>query len=124
MTTPNAELAYAVLDHIDANPRSWDQNTWWCGTAACFGGHAILLAGGEIQFGKGGNLAVTGLPELAGLDIDDAALKVLGLADGWVNDPDDDPDYDGEWLFSCTNDREDLGRLVAALFGPRPDGAS
>ncbi len=33
--------------------------------------------------------------------------------------PNEGPEYE---LFSATNTREDLGRLVAAIFGPRPDG--
>lgn len=36
-TKPNAELAYAVLDQIDAHPETWDQGDWDCGTTACFG---------------------------------------------------------------------------------------
>ena len=39
-SAPNAELAYRVLDHIDANPQQWDQGRWIgqaeCGTVACF----------------------------------------------------------------------------------------
>lgn len=45
MTTPNAELAYRVLDHIDAHPESWIQKTWWCGSGGCFAGWTAELSG-------------------------------------------------------------------------------
>jgi hypothetical protein len=45
---PNAELAYRVLDHIDAHPQNWEQGRWIgqeeCGTVACFAGWAVLLS--------------------------------------------------------------------------------
>ena len=39
----NTELAYKTLDQIRANPQGWDQNEFFCGTTACFAGHAILI---------------------------------------------------------------------------------
>lgn len=40
------ELANAVLDYIQEHPEEWDQKNFFCGTTACFGGRAILLASG------------------------------------------------------------------------------
>lgn len=44
MTAPNAELAYAALDEIDADPRAWDQARW----DACFAAVVVRLSGGRI----------------------------------------------------------------------------
>jgi hypothetical protein len=113
--TPNAALAYRVLDHIDAHPEEWDQTDWQCGTSACFAGWAIRFSGGVMDNDIDGTV-VAGPAELIGMVADSAALKVLRITDrqaGWNA---------GEWLFSDSNTREDLGRLVAEIFGPRPDG--
>lgn len=116
MTTPkpNAELAYRVLDHIDADPRSWRQDVWDCGTAACFAGWAVRLAGGI----SGDDLVVDGPAELIGHPVGVAAHMVLGIDEdtAWSL-------YDrgtGDWLFSPDLDREGLGQTVAEIFGPRP----
>jgi hypothetical protein len=34
-----------TLNRVAANPREWNQRTWWCGTAGCFAAHALLEAG-------------------------------------------------------------------------------
>ena len=39
------ELAWLTLDYIRENPGEWDQETYFCGSTACFAGRAILLAG-------------------------------------------------------------------------------
>lgn len=39
----NEDLAYQVLDYIREHPAEWNQDTYVCGTTACFAGHAILL---------------------------------------------------------------------------------
>lgn len=113
MTTPNAELAYRVLDHIDARPETWEQATWDCGTAACFAGWAVRLSGGTAY----GSKVVAGPPELIGEHVEYAAYRVLGICEFHGPDAND-------WLFDPDNTREDLGRLVEAIFGPRPGGAS
>lgn len=118
MTTPNAELAYAVLDHIDAHPEQWQQSTWMhktdCGTAACFAGWACFLSGE-----KPGDDELLGITLSTGVPIPDRAEQLLGasrfvysLVDGELEDED---------LFGEFNTREDLGRLVAEIFGPRPE---
>lgn len=113
MTTPNAELAYAVLDQIDAHPEAWNQATWQCGTAACFAGWAVRLSGGVMENVNGQAwhvIVADGLGELNGMEVANAADRLLGV-DMWVA-PDD--------LYSEGNTREDLGRMVAEIFGPRP----
>jgi hypothetical protein len=117
--TPNIELAYKALDHIDAHPEQWDQGIWIieseCGTVGCFAGWAVLLAGGTVGLTAGRyDPVVTGGPEgIVGLIVDDAA-EVLLRSDCIAGNRD---------LFDPHNTRGDLGRLVAEIFGPRP-GAS
>lgn len=123
---PNAELAYLVLDHIDAHPEQWDQARWWrtsptCGTAGCFAGWTVQLSGGHV--GRAGifNLTVvkSGLGELDGKYVPVAAAALLGLP---MDVTEDEDEAAGNLpLFNESNDRDDLGRLVAEIFGPRPD---
>jgi hypothetical protein len=116
-TTPNAELAYKILDQIDAHPETWNQGTWDCGTAACFAGWAVRLSGGISDPDGYDSNVVDGPAYLIGMTVDEAAREVLGSS-GWTPstvDPDEE-----DWLFSAGNDRADLGRLVAEIFGPRP----
>lgn len=73
LPTPNLALLRKVRDHIDNDPNSWDQNTWFsvklnsevlafedsktfeveiiglekCGTAACAAGWTVILGGDE-----------------------------------------------------------------------------
>lgn len=123
MSSPNAELAYRVLDFIDADPESWQQAVWIrheCGTIACFAGWACLLSGDvpaassdddheteyvHIPWQHGKHFVALRAAELLGLDYDTSSEC-------------------GHELFSIANTREDLGYLVAAYFGQRPDGAS
>lgn len=107
-STPNTALAYRVLDQIDAHPETWRQSG--------FAGWAVRLSGGKLLqeeldtfvIAAPDGLGITGLP------VDEAADKLLGH-DGRT-DTDD--------LFDAANTREDLGRLVAEIFGPRPLPAS
>lgn len=58
---PNIELLQQTLQHIEDHPEEWNQHTWYtddpellpsgnqCGTAACFAGTAIILAGGTFE---------------------------------------------------------------------------
>jgi hypothetical protein len=118
---PNAALAYAVLDQIDAHPETWNQGTWDCGTAACFAGWAVRLSGGISSDRGDSSRVVDGPAELIGVPIDVAAERLLGVSP-WT--PSTVYPAEEDWLFSAGNDREDLGRIVAEIFGPRPDGAS
>ncbi len=120
-TKPNAELAYAVLDHIDAHPESWNQGKWWCGTGGCFAGWACALSGENPVHADYSWLA-------GGIHVSDRAAELLGFDDEeqmWnatyeaLGEPDDE---DMIGLFHGANTRADLGRIVEALFGPRPEG--
>lgn len=118
--TPNAELAYRVLDQIDAHPESWNQGTWDCGTAACFAGWAVRLSGGKVDpLGDSLDPSVTeGPDEIVGLAVDVAAERLLRSdCRSAATDAEDAGD-----LFGAFNTREDLGQLVARIFGPRPGG--
>jgi hypothetical protein len=114
---PNAELAYRVLDHIDAHPESWDQTQWVCGTTACFAGWALRLSGYELEEGSFRWSAEVADGPLAGVRVEYAACDVLKI---------ESPEIcraDGKWdgLFNEGNDRAKLGELVKEIFGPRPD---
>lgn len=133
MTTPNTQLAYAVLDHIDAHPEQWNQATWWkqteCGTAGCFAGWAVALTGGTLRFDQWGTVHAVD-PDGGQGPVSTAALAALGInSDNYdCNDADDcercndrccdDPDCCGHYLFAATNTRADLQRGVEAIFGP------
>lgn len=64
----NYDKYTAVIDHIERNPRSWNQ--WrWCGSKCCIAGHA------QAMFGDTRNWVV------------EEASKVLGLnasQAGWL----------------------------------------
>ena len=45
----NKENIQKVIDVIEANPASWDQSDWHCGTKHCFAGHAQILSGKEAD---------------------------------------------------------------------------
>lgn len=113
--TPNAELAYQVLDHIDAHPEQWNQGLYIgrreCGTVACFAGWTVLLATHAVPAYSDDTCSQTGIVRVndRALDVSDYAAELLGI--GFV---------DGDYLFSPSNNRTDLGQLVDELFGPRP----
>lgn len=44
----NDVLIDQVLGFIEQNPQEWEQGVWFCDTAACFAGHALLLSGYRI----------------------------------------------------------------------------
>lgn len=58
ITTPvrNIPLLRKTLEHIEAHPEEHNQEFWAlktpCGTAFCFAGHAVQLAGYEIDWGS------------------------------------------------------------------------
>lgn len=114
---PNAELAYKILDQIDAHPEQWVQNHWMttteCGTAYCFAGWAVNLSGGTLQEDVYNVIVASGPPEIDGLLVERAADVLLGICSRDL--PEDL--YDG---YNC---RRDLDRIVADVFGPRPQAA-
>lgn len=127
MTASNAELAYRVLDHIDAHPERHDQSDFVrsavntpsitadrmpCGTTACFAGWTVLLSGHEIDLRRFMPRADVG----DGLiEVDDVAARLLGIGESGL-------DGHAHRLFYEANSRKDLGRMVAEIFGPRPGG--
>jgi hypothetical protein len=131
MTTPkpNAELAYLVLDHIDAHPEQWNQGRWIgkaeCSTVGCFAGWAVILSGAEpaLDGGYRGPDGYVFTPEaiFGGESWPVSVLAEKLLRAGRFVDL--SPEEDERDLFHEFNTREDLGNLVAEIFGPRPDGA-
>lgn len=126
MSGPNAELAYKVLDHIDAHPEQWRQDFYVgetdCGTAACFAGWACLLSG-EVPLYEDWEPYDTDMRRtdavLGDRSVSWRAQELLGASRFEDHDEDDGRDLFSEW-----NTREDLGSIVEAIFGPRPDGPS
>jgi hypothetical protein len=122
---PNAELAYRVLDHIDADPNSWKQDVWiskhGCGTVACFAGWACLLSGDQPAADPDSDDDETERVHIAWQsgyeEVPERASSLLGipLADWRTSEG---------HVFDEDNSREDLSRLVAEVFGPRPDGGA
>lgn len=49
----NVELLRRTLEYIETHPEEWDQETWGCGTVACFAGHAVALSGNWEEAYKG-----------------------------------------------------------------------
>jgi len=45
MTTLNIALLNKTLDAIVADPESWDQRDFLCGTKMCLAGHALIQSG-------------------------------------------------------------------------------
>jgi hypothetical protein len=121
VSAPNAELAYAVLDQIDAHPDQWEQGTWAtrskCGTAFCFAGWAVVLSGRTLIWDSRNRVhaeaefVLDDRTEAGQQWLADAAREALGIDDS-------------TFLFAGNTDREELGRLVAEIFGPRPGGQS
>lgn len=119
---PNAELAWRVLDHIDAHPEQWDQESWAtkndCGTAACFAGWTCLLSGDKPVWSEWANVedSTAYVTTAANQErtVSRRAAELLGIK------RDDEGDDEGDDLFNAYNTRDDLGRLVAEIFGPPP----
>lgn len=127
MTTPTVALLRQTLARIEADPASWMQATWAidrqainptdCGTAYCFGGHAVVLHGNTLDIGNGGNV----VRPLPGDDLDpddtwrdeggqvlietwDYARTILGLTR-----------EEADYLFASGNELDDLRLIVDAI---------
>lgn len=117
---PNAELAWRVLDHIDAHSEQHNQSLWMmnapCGTVACLAGWACLLSGDRPVEDEDGDIdhEVWVGGDIRG--VGERAAELLGIP----HQPLRQLPY-GHELFNPLNSREDLGRLVAEIFGPRPE---
>jgi hypothetical protein len=104
---PSAKtLAYQVLDHIDADPQSWEQGVWLdnCGTVACFAGWASLLSGDTPESGPGGGVDTPAGPRY----VSERARELLDVSEFLAGE-----------LFAASNTRADLGWLVTMIYGPR-----
>jgi len=125
VTAPNAELAYRALDHIDANPDQHDQRVWIskdsCGTVACLAGWVCLLAGDKPAYEPYGEDPETELVTVLSVGTPAYDMGVPRRAADLLGIPYDSTSLFGHRLFSADNTREDLGRIVAEIFGPRPD---
>lgn len=140
--SPNAELAYATLDHVLAHPELHNQGIWTpvnlaapvgaeqvteCGTGCCYGGWVALLTGKLI-----GPAMVHDSRDCGGRDKSlfmwpaavtekDGTVVACSVHD-YARDTlgiDDDVARD---LFAATNSPRDLTWLVPDIFGPRPQG--
>jgi hypothetical protein len=116
-TTPNAELAYRILDHIDAHPEQWLQDRWAGrgGTVGCFGGWAVMLSGYTVDSKAAICASPADKENLLGYRVKDASDRLLSISDETARDYGDP--YDGFLT------RSELGQLVTEIFGPRPGGA-
>jgi hypothetical protein len=118
VTDPNAELAYRVLDQIEAHPELHKQGEWLvktdCGTAGCFAGWAVMLSGAEPQ-----QLSARAVSDMV---LYDGRLRfVPGLArDLLRSECVADEGADGVDLFETYHSLVELRVLVAEIFGPRP----
>lgn len=130
MTTPNAELAYKVLDLIQVNPEHFDMDSWsggpganrnpvglddltkdltsadGCGTTACFAGWTIAVSGYRV--GVRAEVLCGDSDGEASLHIEGFAADLLGIDDEQMNE-----------LFYVEN--ENIADAVAEIFGPRPE---
>jgi len=109
---PNAKLAYQTLDYIEAHPDEWDQDVWFCGTAACFAGRATLLHGDKREPGLDPVDVIPIEDQSQRVYVKTRARRLLGI--NYI---------DADYLFDACNTLEDLRELVAEIFGPRPDAA-
>lgn len=116
----NVPLLEKVMAHIEAHPEEWNQDMWvtlpgsesailaklegrtYCGTAYCFAGHVVHMAGYDFHDPEKGGHFVT-VDGGARLTSEVAACE-LGL------DPEDATD-----LFWASNTLEDLQRHVKRL---------
>lgn len=128
VTRPNVELLRRTLEHIEATPLQWDQNTWAednypCGTTYCFAGWAVVLSGAafaqETDRIMSGRVVPPGrspfdraewrdVAEYAagilGLPAPEAPVKETGQISG-----------DIPALFDACNELDDLRRIVGEL---------
>jgi PAS domain-containing protein len=118
---PNTELAYRVLDHIDAHPELWKQDVYIgrsdCGTVACFAGWACLLSGDEPHV----DLYYVKTPAGVRVYASDRAEELLGIpSEERLVERTEATDEPMDDLFAAGNTREKLGEMVEKIFGPRP----
>jgi hypothetical protein len=122
VTTPNAELAYKVLDHIDAHPETWHRASGLrrlsAEPVACFAGWTCLLSGEKLVREPLGVMLhderdARSRPRRGSSSKSPRPLGLLRRSGSWTRK-----------TSSTANTREDLGRIVEEIFGPRPGGAA
>jgi hypothetical protein len=47
LPTFNIERHNQIIEQIESNPKTWNQEYWHCGTAHCYGGWAQVFSGRE-----------------------------------------------------------------------------
>ena len=130
----NNELLDKVITLVEAdaateNGTRWDQSSWGrvyaedevkaqglsCGTAGCFAGWAVQLAGGKFHLGEieKNALAMYGEAEVSDciLPGDDVLRSIPSAAADLLRITLDQAD----WLFNGNNDSHDLRRMVELL---------
>lgn len=127
---PNADLAYRVLDYIEAHPEQHNQATFIfgygnlpvlskdnapCGTTACFAGWTVLLTGHQIVVKNPVTTRVRRGNTL--VPIDEFAADLLGID---MRALEGGGAYD---LFYEAASLEEVRDDIERLFGPRPQAA-
>jgi hypothetical protein len=83
---PDLSLLRKVFDQIQNDPETWDQKNWArkyaCNTAYCVAGHAAVMSGHEIRWGRA--VIASGTTETltvsgAHLSVPEVARHELGL---------------------------------------------
>lgn len=125
---PNAELAYKILDDIDAHPEEWLQEVFVLRSEdfpirGCFAWLTCKSAG-DSPYWETDLDSTSSKVRTAGGGVEYIGVRAEDLlrASRFLDDDDIDPDGEGPYdLFGMRNTREDLGRLVETIFGPRPE---
>lgn len=107
--TINKELLVKTLAFIKANPETWDQGDWVCGTTMCFAGHACVLNGDKLitdpdDDWQGCVQGVTDPHDGDPMHASERARLILGL-----------DHVDSKRLFHAGNSLERLDEIVAEL---------
>lgn len=129
MTRPNVARLQGTLAWIEANPDSWNQAEWTCGTAACYAGLTVTLAGyhmddeayvlmSDLPAELRTELLYASSDKVGRVHVADLATLLLGIrnstvtieAAGWQTAV-----RPAEALFDATNSLDDLRNYVAQL---------
>lgn len=119
---PNVNLLQGTLAYIEANPETWNQGEWVCGTTMCFAGHAVALSGIHVD----GNtyIPIRNLPDdlrshyegMNSVHVARLAAKLLDISDGETPDWDEPAmEWDSDRLFYGDNTLEELREIVDEL---------
>jgi hypothetical protein len=104
MELPNIPLLRKTLDHIKAHPQEWDQQTWHCGTAMCFAGHAAMLDGGAEWLHPSDMCEHVADAEGRVTSVATYARRALGL-----------DECQAATLFAPDNDLDDLEEIIGEI---------